>query len=113
MSVIARTLCAVAAVALLAAPSATASSHVVQQLALLQRAGVDVPRVVKPVQRRALSVDEPALADTYQPGVAWEWQWDAARLNAVPDRVLRAAASVKIAVIDSGADVAAPDLADK
>ena len=84
-----------------------------QQLALLQRAGVDVPRVVKPVQRRALSVDEPALADTYQPGVAWEWQWDAARLNAVPDRVLRAAASVKIAVIDSGADVAAPDLADK
>jgi len=106
-------LCAVAAVALLAAPSATASSHVVQQLALLERAGVQVSRVVKPVQRRALSVDEPALAETYQPGVAWEWQWDDARVNQVPDWVLRAAASVKVAVIDSGADVNAPDLADK
>jgi hypothetical protein len=68
-------LCAVAALALLAAPSATASSHLVQQVALLQRAGVQVPRVVKPVQRQALTVDEPALAETYQPGVAWEWQW--------------------------------------
>ena len=113
MSVVARTLCAVAAVALLAAPSATASSHVVQQLALLQRAGVQVPRVVKPVERRALTVDEPALAETYQPGIAWEWQWADSRIGEVPDWVLRAASSVKIAVIDSGADVNAPDLADK
>jgi len=113
VSVVARTLCAAAAVALLAAPSATASSHVASQLALLERAGVNVPRVVKPVQRRALTVDEPALADTYQPGIAWEWQWDAARLNEVPDWVMRAASSVKIAVVDSGADVNAPDLADK
>ena len=82
MSVVARTLCAVAAVALLAAPSATASSHFVQQLALLQRAGVHVPRVVKPVERRALTVDEPALAQTYHPGIAWEWQWDATRASA-------------------------------
>ena len=74
---------------------------------------MQVPRVVKPVQRRALTVDEPALAETYQPGVAWEWQWDDARVNQVPDWVLRAAASVKVAVIDSGADVNAPDLADK
>ena len=102
-----------AAVALLAAPSATASSHVVQQLALLQRAGVQVPRVVKPVERRALTVDEPALAETYQPGIAWEWQWADSRVGEVPDWVLRAASSVKIAVIDSGADVNAPDLADK
>jgi subtilisin family serine protease len=113
VSVIARTLCAVAAVALLAAPSATASSHVVQQLALLQRAGVHVPQVVKPVERRALTVDEPALAETYQPGIAWEWQWADSRVGEVPDWVLRAAASVKLAVIDSGADVNAPDLADK
>ena len=102
-----------AAVALLAAPSATASSRVVQQLAQLQRAGVVVPRVVKPVERRALTLDEPALADTYQPGIAWEWQWADSRVGDVPDWVLRAAAGVKIAVIDSGADVNAPDLADK
>jgi subtilisin family serine protease len=113
VSVIARTLCAVAAVALLAAPSANASPQVSRQLALLQRAGVRVPLVVRPVLRRTLTVDEPALADTYQPGIAWEWQWDDARLNEVPDWVLRAAAGVKIAVIDSGADLSAPDLADK
>ena len=113
MSAVARVLCAAVAFALLAAPSANASTHVARQLALLQRAGVRVPLVVKPVARRALTVDEPALADTYQPGIAWEWQWDAARLNEVPDWALRAAAGVKIAVIDSGADLNAPDLADK
>jgi len=119
VSVVARTLCAAAAVALLAAPSATASKPISRQasayrsVAILQRAGLRVPLVVRPVMRRALSVDEPALADTYQPGIAWEWQWDAARLNEVPDSVLRAAVGVKIAVIDSGADVSAPDLADK
>jgi thermitase len=113
VSVLARTLCAAAAVALFAAPSASASSHVARQLALLDRAGVHVPRVVKPVQRRALTVDEPALADTYQPGIAWEWQWADSRVGEVPDWVLRAAAGVKIAVVDSGADVRAPDIADK
>ena len=34
-------------------------------------------------------------------------------MDAVPDVVLSAASRVKIAVIDSGADVSAPDLADK
>jgi subtilisin family serine protease len=72
-----------------------------------------VPLVVRPVLRRTLTIDEPALAQTYQPGVAWEWQWDAARVNQVPDWVLRAAAGVKIAVIDSGADLGAPDVGDK
>jgi subtilisin family serine protease len=112
-------LCAVTAVAALAAPSATASSpparHAVSasSLALLRQAGIDEPLVVRPVLRRTLTVDEPALAQTYQPGVAWEWQWDAARVNQVPDWVLRAAAGVKIAVIDSGADLGAPDVGDK
>ena len=119
MIVVARTLCAAAAIALLAAPSATASGAPTRQvvprssLAELQRAGLRVPLVVRPVMRRALAVDEPALAETYLPGVAWEWQWDATRMGEVPDRVLRAAAGVKIAVIDSGADLRAPDLADK
>src|SRR6188472_1145721 len=129
-------LCAAAALVLLAAPSAIASEAANERqvvtyrsLAELERSGARVVRtlpelriaVVKsrhpvgaqPVLRRALTVDEPALAETYQPGVAWEWQWDDARVNEVPDWVLRAAASVKVAVIDSGADVNAPDLADK
>src|SRR5690348_14956961 len=111
-------LCAVAAFALLAAPSAIASPstarHAVRagSVAELRRAGIAVPLVARPVLRRELTVDEPALAQTYQPGVAWEWQWDAARVNQVPDSVLRAAAGVKIAVIDSGADLGAPDVAD-
>jgi subtilisin family serine protease len=111
-------LCAVAAVAALAAPSASAapsSRHAASaaSLAQLRQVGIDVPLVVRPVLRRTLTVDEPALADTYQPGVAWEWQWDAARLNDVPDWVLHAAAGVKIGVIDSGADLGAPDVGDK
>jgi subtilisin family serine protease len=78
-------------------------------------AGLALPGVAHaaPVLRRALTVEAPALAPTYQPGVAWEWQWDAANMDGVPDWVQRAAAGVKIAVIDSGADVNAPDLADK
>jgi len=67
----------------------------------------------RPVLRRALAVEEPALAETYLPGVAWEWQWDAARMGEVPDWVLRAAAGVTIGVVDSGADLSAPDLASK
>jgi subtilisin family serine protease len=110
---IVRALCAVAALAVLAAPSAFAShsAPVTRQAAFyrslseLRRAGLDVPLVVRPVVRRALTVDEPALAQTYQAGIAWEWQWRAAHMDAVPDQVLRAAAGVKIAVIDSGADL--------
>jgi subtilisin family serine protease len=129
----------VAAAALLAAPSATsASSPVTRQvvsyrspgaLAALERSGARVVRTLpvlrsavvetdrklgqRPVLRRATTVDEPALAQTYLPGVAWEWQWDAARMGDVPDWVLRAAAGVKVAVIDSGADLGAPDVRDK
>jgi subtilisin family serine protease len=127
------------AIALLVAPSATpASSPVTRQvvsyrsaaeLAALEASGARVLRTLpalrsavvetsrlvgeRPVLRRAQIVDEPALAKTYLPGVAWEWQWSAARMGDVPDWVLRAAAGVKIAVIDSGADLGAPDVRDK
>src|SRR5204862_190122 len=58
--------------------------------------------------------DLPAqLAPGFLPGVAWEWQWDAARMGAGPDDVLRSARRIKSAVIDSGADLRAPDVADK
>ena len=113
MSAVARALVAAVAVALLAAPSAFGSSNLTRRLVELQRAGVPVPLVARPVARRALTVEDPALADTYQAGIAWEWQWDAVRMGEVPESVLRAAAGVKIAVIDSGADLGAPDLADK
>jgi subtilisin family serine protease len=134
-----RALCAVAAVVCVAAPSATpASSPATRQvvtygspaeLAALERSGARVVRTLptlrtavveasravgqRPVLRRAQTVDEPALAPTYLPGVAWEWQWSAARMGDVPDWVFRAAAGVTIAVVDSGADLAAPDVRDK
>jgi subtilisin family serine protease len=139
MSSVVRALCAAVAVALLVAPSASpASSPVTRQvvsyetqaeLAALERSGARVVRTLpalrsavvetsralgqRPVLRRAQKVDEPALAQTYLPGVAWEWQWSAARMGEVPDWVLHAASGVKIAVIDSGADLGAPDVRDK
>jgi hypothetical protein len=141
VSAVARALCAAAAVACAAAPSAKPASspatrqvvvgyrsaaeltalensgaRLVQTLPALRGALVETSRPLagsEPVLRRALAVDEPALAQTFQPGIAWEWQWDAARMEEVPDWVLRAASGVTVAVIDSGADLRAPDLADK
>jgi subtilisin family serine protease len=139
MSGLVRAICAAAAIALLVAPSAAPASNpatrqvvayrssaelaalersgarVVRNLPTLRTAVVETSRTVgqRPVLRRVQTVDEPALAETYLPGVAWEWQWDDARMGDVPDWVLRAASGVKIAVVDSGADVAAPDVRDK
>src|SRR5215210_2197062 len=141
MSAFARVLCAAAALTCVAAPSASPSSSpatrqvVVQyrsseQLDALERSGARIVRTLPalhsavvetsrslpgplPVLRQALVVDEPALAQTFQPGIAWEWQWDSARVGEVPDWALRAASSVTVAVIDSGADLNAPDLAHK
>jgi subtilisin family serine protease len=42
-----------------------------------------------------------------------EWQYKATQANLVPDQVLRAAARITIAVVDTGADVTAPDIAPK
>jgi hypothetical protein len=56
---------------------------------------------------------EPALVALYRPGVPYEWQYVATRANEVPEPVLRAASGVKIAVIDTGADLGHPDLAAK
>jgi thermitase len=42
-----------------------------------------------------------------------EWQYAATRVDAVPEDVLRAASTVTIAVVDTGVDVTAPDLAAK
>ena len=59
------------------------------------------------------SASEPALTAMYSAGIPYQWQYTATRVGAVPEAVLRAAAGVKVAVIDTGADVTAPDLAAK
>lgn len=59
------------------------------------------------------SASEPGLTAMFSAGVPYQWQYTATRSSFVPDAVLRAAVGVKIAVIDTGADVTAPDLAAK
>ena len=137
MSAAARALCAAAAVACLAAPSATSSAQasaprevvvsyaskaelsglrVLRRIPALHAAVVETRGGIRgqtPVLRRTLSVSAPALEQTFLPGVAWEWQWDAADMDAVPDSALRDASRVKVAVIDSGADLSAPNIGDK
>jgi subtilisin family serine protease len=57
----------------------------------------------------------PPAAEPAAPGAASspEWQLRATHDDAVPDAVLRSASAVTIAVIDTGADLTAPDLAAK
>lgn len=62
---------------------------------------------------RRFSASEPGLTAMYSAGVPYQWQYTATRASSVSEAVLRAAAGVKIAVVDTGADVTAPDLAAK
>jgi subtilisin family serine protease len=56
---------------------------------------------------------EPAVRDMYWVGVPYEWEYTEARVDQVPASVLRAAARIKIAVIDTGVDLHQPDIAAK
>lgn len=56
---------------------------------------------------------EPALLTAPSRATPYQWQWYATRTHLVPEAALRGAANVTIAVIDTGADVSAPDLAAK
>ena len=69
---------------------------------------------VEPTVTRDAQAD-PALqsGSTNLPGGVLEWQYLAAHENEVPSSVLRAASALTIAVIDTGADVRAPDIAAK
>jgi subtilisin family serine protease len=69
-------------------------------------------RYSRPPVLRHVLVD-PAIAPAPVPGGAFEWQYAAARENLVPASVSHAASAITIAVIDTGADVSAPDLAAK
>lgn len=63
-----------------------------------------------PLERHSLV--EPGLT-TAPAGAAYEWQYGASRENLVPAGVLRAATGVTVAVVDTGADVTAPDIGAK
>jgi len=67
------------------------------------------------VERVATRTDaaEPGLQAVTGKSAALEWQFTATHEDEVPDWVLRAASSVTIAVVDTGADLSAPDLAAK
>jgi subtilisin family serine protease len=70
----------------------------------------------RPVKRFVSSqpqATDPAVRDMYWVGVPYEWEYTAAHVDGVPDSVLRAAAAVKIAVVDTGCDVRQPDIAAK
>src|SRR5436190_12627562 len=69
-------------------------------------------RFVQQVRRRKQAA-EPALQLATGKSVPWEWQFTAVDENSVPEVVLRAASSVTIAVLDTGADLSAPDIAAK
>jgi hypothetical protein len=56
---------------------------------------------------------EPGVRDMYWAGVPYEWEYTAAHVDGVPDSILRAAAPIKIAVVDTGCDVRQPDIAAK
>ncbi len=73
---------------------------------------LDGIRFVERARPRSSAV-EPALFLASPFGVPYEWEFQATHADAVPAAVLQAASSVTIAVIDTGADLAAPDLAAK
>ena len=66
-------------------------------------------RFVQHVSPRIAAATEPAFSLAASP----EWQLRAVHADTVPDTVLRAAGSFTIAVVDTGADLTAPDLAAK
>ncbi len=69
-------------------------------------------RSVQPVAAR-VSRAEPALTARLTNGLPLEWAYGATDAGAVPASILHAAGSITIAVVDSGADFSAPDLAAK
>jgi hypothetical protein len=69
-------------------------------------------RTVEPVAARVVRA-EPALAARLANGLPLEWAFEATQSDAVPVSILVAAGAFTIAVVDTGADLTAPDLAAK
>ena len=80
--------------------------------AYAQRIGAEpgIVRVERAAVRRSLA--EPALA-SFAPEIPFQWQYAAVRADQVPPEIAQAAAGITIAVIDTGADLGAPDLGAK
>ncbi|MBA3383636.1 MAG: S8 family serine peptidase [Actinobacteria bacterium] len=87
-------------------PSGDAASFAAD---LSRAQGIDF--VQPPVPRRALV--EPALTPAAVPGGSYQWQYVLTGADRVPDRILRAASGIRIGIVDSGADLSAPDLEGK
>lgn len=71
--------------------------------------GIAYVERLRPRRRAA----EPALLPADAATGPHEWQWAAVRAGGVPEPVQRAAAGITIAVVDTGADLDAPDLSAK
>ncbi len=56
---------------------------------------------------------EPSLVPASVPGGSYQWQYAVTGADRVPERYVRSAILTRIAIVDSGADVTAPDLEDK
>ena len=82
----------------------------IERFARLIAAEPGIVRVERSATRR--SRVEPALF-TSAPGLPYQWQYAAVHADQVPAAVAQAAAGVTIAVIDTGADLGAPDLSAK
>ena len=71
--------------------------------------GIDF--VQPPVRRHALV--EPALTPAAVPGGAYQWQYVLTGADRVPDRIRSRSRRIRIGIVDSGADLSAPDLEGK
>ena len=87
-------------------PSGDAASFAAD---VARASGIDF--VQPPVRRHALV--EPALTPAAVPGGAYQWQYVLTGADRVPERILRAAGGIRIGIVDSGADLSAPDLEGK
>jgi subtilisin family serine protease len=78
-------------------------------------AGVRVLPGIESVEapRPRANSGEPSLALRPSAAAPLQWQHAATRSNTVPEWALRAASAITIAVIDTGADLGAPDIAAK
>src|SRR5919202_461868 len=76
------------------------------------RATVGIAPVARSVAAQPEST-EPAIRDQYLLGVPYEWQFTRTNSHLVPGATQRAAARIKIAVVDTGCDTRQPDLAAK
>ncbi|MBV8080306.1 MAG: S8 family serine peptidase [Actinobacteria bacterium] len=101
-------------------PAALRGLHVTMRIAPLGIAEVIGADAASLRARAGIDWVEPAVArrhlgsaPVFAAGPPTEWQYAATRANLVPSSVLRAASSVIVAVVDTGADLTAPDIAAK